>query len=197
MKKTQWLLIVGAILSAVLIAFPLRDAVYKVIIIPVAYLIWILYLLYRVTPQFIWWVLLLLVVVINIGNSIIPENISARKQGVNVKPPQGPVETLSTWIQKARGGVYFKWLIANRLGKLTYQMLVQRETHHVRSVFAPLASPDWTLSKPVQDYLETGLQGSFADFPQASARWAKPAPTPLDQDIADVVKELESKDVRL
>jgi len=180
----------------VLLAFPLRAAVYKVVIVPIAYLIWSLYLLYRVTPQFVWWMLVFILVVLTIGNSLLPKNYSGRKKLIKLKAPQGPVETLATWMKKARSGVYFKWLIANRLGRLAHQMLAQRETHHVRSIFAPLTSPDWTPPKPVQDYLEVGLHGSFADFPQASVPWAKSTPTPLDHDLAETLKALESQDIK-
>ena len=193
MKKAQWLAVVGAILLAVLLAFPLRTTVYKVLVVPIAHLIWILHLLYRVTPQFVWWVLVFVLAVLMIGNSLLPEIYQSHKKLIKLKAPQGPVETLATRVKKARSGVYFKWLIANRLGRLAHQMLAQRETHHVRSIFAPLTSPDWTLPKPVQDYLEVGLHGSFADFPQASVPWAKSPPTPLDQDLAEVVKALESQ----
>ena len=196
MKKTQWFAVGGAILLAVLLAFPLRAVVYKVVIVPIAYLIWSLYLLYRVTPQFVWWVLVFVLVVLMIGNSLLPEIYWPRKKRIKLKAPQGPVETLTTWMIKARSGVYFKWLIANRLGRLAHQMLAQRETHHVRSIFAPLISPDWTPPKPVQDYLEVGLHGSFADFPQAFVPWAKSTPTPLDQDLAEIVKALESQDIK-
>ena len=196
MKKTQWFAVAGAILLAVLLAFPLRTTVYKVVIVPIAYLIWSLYLLYRVTPQFVWWVLVFVLVVLTIGNSLLPEIYRPRKKRIKLKAPQGPVETLTTWMIKARSGVYFKWLIANRLGRLAHQMLAQRETHHIRSILAPLTGPDWTPPKPVQDYLEVGLHGSFADFPQASIPWAKSTPTPLDCDLAEIVKALESQDIK-
>ena len=196
MKRTQWFVIVVAILLAALLAFPLRAAVYKVVIVPISYLIWSLHLLYRVTPQFVWWALVFVLVVLTIGNSLLPKNYSGRKKLIKLRAPQGPVETLAIWMKKARSGVYFKWLIANRLGKLAHQMLAQRETHHVRSIFAPLISPDWTPPKPVQDYLEVGLHGSFADFPQAFVPWAKSTPTPLDQDLAEIVKALESQDIK-
>jgi hypothetical protein len=193
MKKTQWSVIIGAILSAALLAFPLRAVVYEVVVVPIAYLIWILYLLYRMTPQFIWWVLVFVLVVLTIGNSLLSENYHPRKMLIKLKPPQGPVETLSIWMKKGRSGVYFKWLIANRLGRLAHQMLAHRETHHVRSVFAPLTSSDWTPPKPVQNYLEAGLHGSFADFPQASVLWAKSTSTPLDYDLDETIKVLESQ----
>jgi hypothetical protein len=196
MKKEQGFAVVAVIVLAVLLAFPLRAAVYKIVMVPIAYLIWSLYLLYRVTPQFVWWALVFVLVVLMIGNSLLPKSYPGRKKLIKLKAPQGPVETLAIWMKKARSGVYFKWLIANRLGKLAHQMLAQRETHHVRSILAPLTGPDWTPPKPVQDYLEVGLHGSFADFPQVFVPWAKATPTPLDYDLAEIVKALESQDIK-
>ena len=196
MKMTQRLAVIGAILLAALLAFPLRTTVYEVLVVPISYLIWSLYLLYRVTPQFAWWVLVFVLMVLTIGNSLLPEIYQPRKKLVKLKSPQGPVESLAAWMKKSQSGVYFKWLIANRLGKLAHQMLAQREAHHVRSIFAPLTGPDWTPPKPVQDYLEVGLHGSFADFPQVSVPWAKSTPTPLDYDLAETVKALESQDIK-
>lgn len=192
MKKDHWL-IAGLVLMAVLIAFPLRTIVYQIIVVPIAYLIWGMYLLYRLTPQVIWWILLFMLIAISLGNSLLPENYVVHKVPLKLKLQQGPVETLAMWMKKSRGGVYFKWLIANRLGRLAFQMLAQRETHHIRSAFEPLASVEWTPPKPVQDYLEAGLHGSFADFPQAPALWGRSTPTPLDHDIADAVQALESQ----
>ncbi len=89
---------------------------------------------------------------------------------------------------------YFKWLIANRLGKLAYQILLQREHGKPRSVFAPLTSEGWEAAPEVQQYLEKGLHGSFADYP--NSRWdtfTKPEKTPLDYDVVDVIEFLEAK----
>ena len=69
---------------------------------------------------------------------------------------------------QSRKGIYFKWLVANRLGKLAYQILLHRESGRPRSVFAPLLGADWEPSKELRQYLETGLHGSFADFPNTS-----------------------------
>ena len=79
--------------------------------------------------------------------------------------------SMARWkILRSRGaghegsGTYFKWLIANRLGKLAYQMLLDRESGRPRSVFAPLLGLDWEPSNELRQYLETGLHGSSRTF---------------------------------
>lgn len=194
MRTRQWIAILGVILTTMVLAFPLRGVVHEIIIVPITYLVWALYLLYRITPQLVWWLLVFVMVVLAILNSLIPENVAPRKILQTIRAPQGPVENLASWMKKARAGVYFKWLVANRLGKLANQMLAQRDTHQPRSVFDPLNSRDLTLPEPVQDYLEAGLHGSFADFPQASTLLApSTTPTPLDHDITEAVAFLETQ----
>jgi hypothetical protein len=96
-------------------------------------------------------------------------------------------------LRKAEQGIYFKWLIANRLGKLAYQILLHRESGRPRSVFAPLVGVDWEPTKVLQNYLETGLHGSFADFPDVRRPFRTMKKTPLDLDIAEAVDFLESQ----
>jgi hypothetical protein len=105
----------------------------------------------------------------------------------------GQVEDLVHWLQKADRGTYFKWLVANRLGKLAHQMLLHRESGRLRSVFAPLVGPDWEPRSELQKYLETGLHGSFADYPYEKHSLGTPRRTPLDVDVAEAVEFLESK----
>jgi hypothetical protein len=117
-----------------------------------------------------------------------------RRTAAKSKPHLGQVESLAIWLRKAERGIYFKWLIANRLGKLSYQILVHRESGRPRSVFAPLLGTDWEPTKELQTYLETGLHGSFADFPNTKRPFASQQPrTPLDHDIAEAVEFLESQ----
>ena len=102
------------------------------------------------------------------------------------------MEGLAIWMLKAEKGIYFKWLVANRLGKLAYQMLLHRESGRPRTVFMPLLGADWEPKKDLQQYLETGLHGSFADFPNTS-RFSGHQQTPLDLPVGEAIEFLESQ----
>jgi hypothetical protein len=102
------------------------------------------------------------------------------------------VENLAVSLRRAEQGTYFKWVIANRLGKLAYNILLQRESGKPRSVFAPLLGVDWEPSKELQSYLESGLHGSFADFPTVSRFSGSHQKTPLDVNVVEAVEFLES-----
>jgi hypothetical protein len=186
------LILIAALMIAGLLAFPLRETIYRAVVIPVAYIVWNLNLVYQTFSQGVWWWVIAFIVFFMIVFSLMPRPQIRPRSGPKPRPPQGQVESLSIWLRRAEHGIYFKWLVANRLGKLAYQILLHRESGRPRSVFAPLIGTDWEPSKDLQKYLETGLHGSFADFPNRG-RFSAPQPTPLDLDVADAVDFLESQ----
>lgn len=190
----RWLLVIGVVVIAALLAFPLRGVVHQLIVVPLAYLLWLLGLLYLSLPQALWWVAVTLLVLFLLGKSLLIE-IKPPRQPVHFsRMDRGKVESLAAAIQKSDRGIYFKWLVANRLGKLAHQILVLREHGKERSVFAPLIGEGWEPSTGLRQYLEKGLHGSFADFPNTGIRYfAKPQKTSLDYDVNEVIEFLESQ----
>ncbi len=194
MTWRRWLAILGVIVIAALLAFPLRDVVDQLILVPIAYLLWLLHLVYISMNQSVLWIAAVVVALVIIGQSLLPEINFEKKVIPFARRERGNVESLALALQRSKTGVYFKWLVANRLGKLAYQILLQREHGAPRSVFAPLTGEGWEVEPGVQQYLEKGLHGSFADFPHS--RWgifAKPEKTPLDHEVVEVVKFLETR----
>jgi len=188
------LALLGVIVSAALLAFPLRGFVNQLIIVPLAYILWLLGLLYRSLDQGFWWVIVIVVILIVLGRSLLPEIRLAKKMIPLAKHERGNVESLAIAISRSNKGIYFKWLVANRLGRLAYQILLHREHGKPRSVFAPLVGEGWESTKDVQQYLEKGLHGSFAEFPNTHWNYFAPSQkTPLDQNVAEVVTFLESR----
>lgn len=193
MNRIQRVLImVGVFVIAGLLAFPLRETIYETVVIPAAFIVWNLNLLYLSLSQGIWWWLIIFLVLFMLVFSLLTQPSFRPRMAIKSKPAQGQVEGFAVALRKAEKGIYFKWLVANRLGKLAYQILVHRESGRPRSVFAPLTGADWQPTKELQKYLETGLHGSFADFP-GTGRLSTPPPTPLDLDVAEAVDFLESQ----
>jgi hypothetical protein len=194
MMWRRWLSVLGVIVIAALLAFPLREVVNQLILLPIAYLLWLLKLLYLSLDQAVWWVAAVAIVLLIIGQSLMLEIKPVKKLIPIVRRERGSVESLALAIHRSQKGMYFKWLLANRLGKLAYQILLQREHGKPRSVFAPLIGEGWDVSPEVQAYLEKGLHGSFAEFPNRHwLNFAPPEKTPLDHDVLDVIEFLESK----
>lgn len=186
--------IAGALTAAGLLAFPLREAVNQVLVVPLAYLWWLSGLLYRSLDQIWWWFAVAAILIIALIYSLLPEFKPARKEVPLFREERGRVEMLASALKRTKKGTYFKWLVANRLGKLAYQILVLREHGKPRSVFAPLAGEGWDPEPEVQGYLEKGLHGSFAEFPNSYWHaFIPPEKTPLDHDVREVVEYLESK----
>ena len=194
MIRQRWLPILGVIVIAAVLAFPLRAVVNQLVLVPSAYLLFLLKLLYVSLDQAVWWIAAVFGVLLLLGQSLLPDLKPVKKLIPFAKHERGTVETLAVALDKSQKGIYFKWLIANRLGRLAYEILLQREHGKPRSVFAPLTSEGWEATPEVQEYLERGLHGSFADFP--NSRWGSfspPEKTPLDHDVAEVVEFLEVK----
>lgn len=192
-RQQRWLIVLGLLIAAGLLAFPLRESIYETVVIPAAFLAWNIGLLYRSISQATWWWVIIFLVLFLLVFSLTPQSAYRRREPEKTKPPQGQVEGLAIWLRKAEKGIYFKWLVANRLGKLAYQILLHRESGRPRSVFAPLLGEDWEPSSEVRRYLETGLHGSFTDFPGQGNRLSAPPRTPLDLNVAEAVDFLEEK----
>jgi len=193
MRNQRTLAFMGIGIIALLLAFPLRDAVFRTVVVPLAYLFWILELAYHAVHQSIWWLVVLLLVLFLLSRSLLPKLKVRERFRLKKKPVVGQVENLATWLKKTERGTYFKWLVANRLGKIANQILANRSTSKQRSFFDPLTGPDWMPDASVQAYLEAGLHGSFADYPQTGRFFSSRMQTPMDHEINDVVQYLESQ----
>jgi hypothetical protein len=193
LSPRRGLVILGLIIIAAILAVPMRGTVYNAVVIPAAYLGWGMHLLYRSVPQVLLWWLVIAAMFFVLLFSMLPNLKFTRKQAVQPKARHGQVEDLAIWLGRTKGGVYFKWLVANRLGKLAYQILVHRENGRPRTVFQPLVGEDWQPSHELREYLETGLHGSFSDFSGPKHPLAVQPKTPLDYDVHDAVEFLETQ----
>ena len=192
-RLRRWIILGAILVIASILAFPMRETIYRAIVIPIAFIGWNLGLMYRMLPQMFWWWLIFVITFFMLVFSMLPRIKPVRRVEVKPRPRHGQVEDLSIWLGRARSGVYFKWLVANRLGKLAYQILLHRESGRPRSVFAPLVGEDWKPNPELQEYLETGLHGSFSDFSGSNRPWVPQPKTPLDYEVNEAVGFLESQ----
>lgn len=192
-RLRRLLIIAAIVVVSAILAVPMRETIFDLIVIPAAFIGWRLSLAYHSFSQVIWWWVVLLIVFIILTFSMVPQFKPSPRETPKPKPKHGQVEDLARWLGRSKGGVYFKWLIANRLGKLAYNILVHRESGRPRSVFTPLVGDEWKPSRELQNYLEIGLHGSFSDFPNPKGPLAVQPKTPLDYDVREAVEFLESK----
>lgn len=194
MTRRKVFILVGTLALALCLAFVMQDVVRFVFIVPLSYLWWALKLLYSLLPQVVIWGGLVVLAIIIFFNSL----ISIEKPKIfikrNTSAPRESVETLATILVKARGGIYNKWRVANRLARIARDLLIQRGDREHAKILGPLIGRDWQPPASVCDYLEVGLNGSFADYP--IRRWwlfKRAEPTPLDLDVEKVVTYLEGQ----
>jgi hypothetical protein len=191
MTRRRWLIIFLMLVLCVSAAYALRNAIYDLVVIPLAYLWWVIRLSYHLIPQVILWIVLVILTLFIAVRELLMST-SLKKQTKEVRTvPRSPVENLSMLLQKQKRGIYYRWLIANRLGKVARELLDQREGHRMAKRFTRLTGRDWNPSHEVEAYLESGLNGTFADYPQS--RWSRSQPTPFDLPPQHVIEYLESE----
>lgn len=182
MKRLRWALFGVVFLVSAVFAYLLRDAVYDLIIVPLAYTLWLLGVLYRAVPELVKWVVLIVVLFITVVWRLIPDLPTSRATAVAPRKIDGRLETLAIGIHRARGSNYFKWQLANRLGRLA---------RHIADGSA--RAQDGQPGEAIGRYLAAGVNQSFVDFPTPRGLFARRLPTPLDLDPGETVGYLESQ----
>jgi hypothetical protein len=183
----------GALVIALVLAFALRDLVRLALVLPLAYLWWALGVVYGAVPQVVLWIGLIVLVVFLLLSSLTPRGMPAPLEKKEVRARNGNIENLAVALEKARKGTYNKWKVANRLGRLARDLLIQRGDREITKVIGPLTGRDWQPSESVRTYLDVGLNGSFADYPNPRWPFGRPQPTPLDLDVSEAVDFLEEQ----
>jgi len=192
MRSRRGLVFTAGALVVFILAFFMQDVVDKVVITPLAYIWWVIKTAYTEVPQLLLWVLLLAILVFILAASMINWVPAARKYEPPIKAPLGAVETLSGWIIKSREGVYYKWTLANRLGKLNAE-LDDRMGEQALATGTKIPNKDDNTFADVQRYLKAGLEESFADYPRPTLPFMRRQVTPFDLEVEDAVDYLESK----
>ncbi len=171
----------GMLLVTLSLAYLFRGVIYDFIVVPLAYIVWILKIYYSIVPQGVFWVFLMLVLVVALVWNFVLEIHSSPRAGLPRNISQGQVEELAGWIQKSRSGTYFKWQLANRLGRISRRLgenPAQRDSLE-------------KLEQPIAEYLDAGLNHSFVDFAASGTRFQRRV-SPITLDPTIVVDYLES-----
>ncbi|MGE5248690.1 MAG: hypothetical protein ACM3QS_00615 [Bacteroidota bacterium] len=180
MRRARWPLLLAMVLASAVLGYLLRDVIYQLVIVPLAYAGWLLYFYYSAIPQWIIWTLLLAALLIAVLWSLVPDApVRGRRQAPRPEP-EGEVEKLVAWMIKSREGNYFKWQLANRMGR------VVRQLNELSGGRVPSAD------EAVEQYLDAGLNYSFVDFPTPRNLFARRVKTPLDLEPKRAVDYLES-----
>ena len=183
MRRLRWPAVTAILLASALLGYLLRDVIYELVVVPLAYLLWVLNFYYSALPQWVVWVVVLALLFLAAAWNLIPEPRPAGRKEPTRRRQQGEVEALAVWIGKARQGNYFKWQLANRIARIARRLDELAGPGERR----PAAGAD------VEQYLDAGLNYSFVDFPAARHPFGRARRTPLDLDPRRAADYLESQ----
>jgi len=167
MNRRQWLALAGILIISLLLAFPLREAVHHIVVVPLAYVFWFISLYYQSIPELLIWIGFLVVIGIIIITNLVGEPRRPARIPDAKKEFEGPVEKLSISLKKARRGRYYRWRMAHRLAKVARELLAQREGLEVKQVHDNrLNGQNWSPPRELDEYFQAGLFSSFATYPR-------------------------------
>lgn len=167
-----------------IIFFYFRKAIVGAVITFAAYIVWSLNIVGSVIPQQVLWILMLLLILYIAVGSFYGKHSESRPSQKNAVPVVGPVEARARWIDERQRGTYFKWLLANLLGKV--------HQHIQESVFYGNPRDVSLIPSQIQDYLNAGLNTTYADYSTPNL-FQKTETTPLDIQLDQVVDYLEDE----
>ncbi|HTP00490.1 MAG TPA: hypothetical protein VMJ64_03890 [Anaerolineales bacterium] len=183
MTRPRWPVLLVLVVGSLLLAYLLRDLIFQLIVVPLAYLLWLLQIYYSLIPQWLLWTFLVVGLLLVVLWNLLPEITPSRPRDTKRPQPKGEVEALAAWISNSRRGNYFKWQLANRFGRIA------------RGLDAASGPVGRQLSseEAVEKYLDAGMNYSFVDFLVPGSRFMRPPRTALDTDIRRVADYLESQ----
>jgi hypothetical protein len=183
-RRDRILLAVGIILAFIL-AIPLRGLVWELLIVPAAHFWWQLLQFYHALPQEAYWFTLLFVFLYIATGTFSGGKPKPELEHVKRAQARGEIEQLALCIEQGKGGVYFRWRVARTLGEIAISILEMRSNRSER--LRRLKGPGWEPTPEVLQYLEAGLNESFANYPRKTGK------TPFDIDTNEVITYLENQ----
>lgn len=191
MKRRMFLLIV-ILVTAVLLAFLLRDAL-SALVVPLVGKIWFLLRgYYGSMEQTSYWPLVLAVILLLGFSSLRLADLSVRAERERRSQLRGEVQQMSFWLERFSGQGLFmdtpypRWYVARTLANLAVEMLNRTGVPGINR--AQLRGSGWAPPPDVQKYLEIALRSTPATFQRMlDAAALKPLP-----EVEDVIQYLES-----
>jgi hypothetical protein len=197
------LVVWGAVLAAfVLLAFWLQGAVQDVCIVPAIGLLRMGGLLLRSIPQSLFWSLLVAAATLIVLGSLAKAGRlhlwrPTKEKQVAIR---GPIEKLAQQVHHTRRGLYFKWLVAHRLGELGQSVAASGPARLIRRSVSELGEPRKMAADEngdqgaadIQAYIEAGLDRPPISRSRRRFLIRRP-PSPLDLDPSRVVEYFESQ----
>jgi hypothetical protein len=183
-KNWKPLFSIALLIIVAILLYPVRHEVAGAVMNFASYLVWTVNVMGVVIPQQILWAFLLILILYIAIGSFYGKRYREEKSPENQSPVIGAVEAMAGYIEERHRGIYFKWQIANLLGKI--QQTIQESASRGTSSRIPLPSDS------VQAFLDAGVNTSYADY-APDGFVLKNNSTPLDIELEQVVAYLEEQ----
>ena len=183
-KNWKPLFSIALLIIVAILLYPVRHEVAGAVMNFASYLVWTVNVMGVVIPQQILWAFLLILILYIAIGSFYGKRYREEKSPENQSPVIGAVEAMAGYIEERHRGIYFKWQIANLLGKI--QQTIQQSASRGTSSRIPLPSDS------VQAFLDAGVNTSYADY-APDGFVLKNNSTPLDIELEQVVAYLEEQ----
>lgn len=192
--KNQLLPFSLILLVASLLTLIGRDVMNEAIVTPLLYFFWVAVLVLQSIPQEFIWGLFLLVAVIITWRSLFRRRI--RLKPPLPAPPPEP-ERIEGWLKLLRQAdreTYYKWQLAQRLRKLTIDVLAHEARLTPRQIRRRLTGNQLDLPPDILAYLQAS-RTSFGHFSTAKRRFFRhsASATPLDLAPERIAQFLEER----
>lgn len=192
--KRRWIVLGLGIILAAALAYFLRDFINDKVVIPLAYLWWRIGLYYHLVPEYGWWTTVIVIVFFLVLRNFNTDEWSRGQEEVESRPVQGPLEEMTIWLMKKSNSAYYRWLVANYLGKLARGFLIQSDGRDSRQWDILYNGPAWNPPEAVGVYMRSGLNRLSASFRSPSSMWERSQTASIDLDPAEqAVVYLESQ----
>ncbi len=191
--RWRWIVLGLGIILAAALAYFLRGFINEKVVVPLAYVWWRAGLYYHLVPEYGWWITVIVIVFFLVLRSFNTDEWSRGQELAESQPVQGPVAELTIWLMKKTKSAYYKWLIANHLGKLARSFLIQSDGRDSRQWDVLDPGPAWNPPEAVGAYLRSGLNRPVASFHSPSSPWGRSQTIPSDLDPERAVEYLESQ----
>jgi hypothetical protein len=154
-------LIAGLGLAAVLAVF-LREPVRAYVILPLTQFFWLARGYYGSLPQSSYYILLMAIVGLIGLVSFRLSDFGDWTRGEGKNTIHGEVQQMAFWFDRAHHSAYSRWHVARSLAELAMDLIGKRMGSDRRG--QQLEGPGWNPPPDIQDYLQSALRLSPANF---------------------------------
>ena len=161
------------------------------LIMPFLFTVWIGQLLFETIPQVIIWGIFVAIAVMIAGRSLFKRSASLPTAPRSQPPPEGRIASWARLIEQSKRETYYRWQLAQPLQELAIDILAYRQRSTPRQIKQQLVANPLDLPPEIQAYLQASMT-SFSHLLADRSRF-RPAPTPLDLALEEIVQYLEDQ----